>query len=175
MFGRQKVVCEICGMMKDAGGECKSCKEIFQLPDTKPVQMTPIPQPPIPQQQIPQVQQIPQPMLDPYANAKPMKEYILKLDNGSSVEVLMYGTNKIVAYLRDSNGISVSVETFTDVKSFQSAIEELKTNIAEELKKIEECKSLFAELGFEEIDSAVETIPAPQLIVEDAVQMKLDL
>ena len=156
MFGRQKVTCEICGMMKYLGEECKACKEIFQLPETNrpaPIVVPQVPQvqmPPV--QQIPIPQQIPQPILDPYANAKPMKEYVLKLDNGSYLEVMMYSATKIVAYLRDEGGITISIETFADVKSFQTAVEQLKQAIAEEIKKIEECKSLFEELGFEEID-----------------------
>jgi hypothetical protein len=129
----EQVICEICGVMKPVNGECVTCKEFFQMGESsKPVEQIPMQQ----------------------SYAKPTNTYTSKLDNGQSLDVYMYGVNKIVAFLKDINGNHISSEEFSDIEKFKTTVINLKKIIADELKKLEEYKAMISELGFDETDSA---------------------
>lgn len=128
----EQVICKMCGVMKPLNGECETCKSLFQHENAT---LAPVEQIPVQQ-----------------AYNKPSNTYTMNLDNGSTIDVYMYGVNKIVAFLKDANGAHVSSEEFSDIEKFKATVISLKTIIAEELKKLEEYKKLIGELGFEEID-----------------------
>jgi len=134
----EQVICGKCGVMKPVNGDCQTCKDLFPNgDDIQPMEQIPVPQIPMPQQ----------------VYVKPSNTYTTKLENGKSLDVYMYGVNKIVAFLKDVNGETISSEEFSDMDKFKTTVINLKKIIADELKKLEEYKAMISELGFEETDS----------------------
>lgn len=131
-----QVICNMCGVMKTMNEECPTCKSYFQAETNPNATVT------IPSVEPTQIQS---------AYTKPLNTYTTKLANGSSIEVYMYSATRIVAFLKDTNGVAVSSEEFKDIKTFQKTVETLKDTIANELKQLEECRKLMEELGFAEL------------------------
>jgi len=138
-----KVICNICGVMKNVNSECLTCKEIFQLNgDTseKPLTQALVPQIPVPQ--------IPMPQPTP-----PVDSYTMTFDNSKVLDVFMYSPTKILAIFKDENGNRLNSEEFTNITKFKETVQLLKELIARELAQIEEYKNTFIELGFDKLES----------------------
>jgi hypothetical protein len=128
MLETEIVRCNLCGAPKrNVNDECIACRELFQLTPA-PVQ----PAQPIAKQ----------------IYGTPLNEYTMPLANGKSIDVHIYGVDKIVAYLKDINGTHVHSEEFNDITKFKETVKTIKEQIENELSQLETFKKVFDELGF---------------------------